>query len=310
MTVGRQRTVVVMTDHGSGEGSRKPLEQAVALLTGAAPVAVDARHFLAGGTGQVRAGPDGWQILVPDDGLVVTPDVLVVYEIPPHRRVEFAGFLRAVPAHVPRSLGLDPRAWHDATDKPNTVRCLRSAGVPHMETVVLTGADRADALRAFADLGGDVWARPAIGCGGRDVFHLTTRAQVLAAREHYASSAQTWMMSRDAGNVADDGSRRQYRVIVLHGRVVRVCEHIQPDPDKPANESQGAASTLVPVDALDAGYQRLAVAATRAVGLPFGGVDLAPGNGGVVFEVNVHPMLDVPGGLESVAVPYVRAHLG
>jgi hypothetical protein len=45
------------------------------------------------------------------------------------------------------------------------------------------------------------------------------------------------------------------------------------------------------------------------LGLPFGGVDLATENGGVVFEVNVHLTLDVPGGLESVAIPFVQAHL-
>jgi glutathione synthase/RimK-type ligase-like ATP-grasp enzyme len=54
---------------------------------------------------------------------------------------------------------------------------------------------------------------------------------------------------------------------------------------------------------------QLAVSATRSLGLPFGGVDLTIENGGVVFEVNVHPVLDVPGGLETLAIPFVRAHL-
>jgi hypothetical protein len=39
-----------------------------------------------------------------------------------------------------------------------------------------------------------------------------------------------------------------------------------------------------------------------------GRVDLAVEHGGVVFEVNVHPVLDGPGGLESVAVPWVEAN--
>jgi hypothetical protein len=45
------------------------------------------------------------------------------------------------------------------------------------------------------------------------------------------------------------------------------------------------------------------------LGLPFGGVDLAIENGGVIFEVNVHPVIDVPGGLETVAIPLIQAHL-
>ncbi len=88
-----------------------------------------------------------------------------------------------------------------------------------------------------------------------------------------------------------------------------MCEHVQADPDAPCNEAQGAVSTVLPAEELPVKYRRLAVAATRSLGLSFGGVDLVTENGGVVFEVNVHPMLDVPGGLESVAIPFVRAHL-
>jgi glutathione synthase/RimK-type ligase-like ATP-grasp enzyme len=53
----------------------------------------------------------------------------------------------------------------------------------------------------------------------------------------------------------------------------------------------------------------LAVRATKSLGLPFAGVDLAMENGGVVFEVNVHPMFGSVGGMETVAIPYAAAHL-
>jgi ribosomal protein S6--L-glutamate ligase len=95
----------------------------------------------------------------------------------------------------------------------------------------------------------------------------------------------------------------------LHDRVLRVCEHVQADPEAPCNESQGAVSTVVPVEQLASKYRRLTIAATQSLGLPFGGVDLAIENGGAIFEVNVHPTLDVPGGLESVAIPFIDAHL-
>ncbi|MEU4345805.1 hypothetical protein AB0H00_31935, partial [Nocardia sp. NPDC023852] len=70
-----------------------------------------------------------------------------------------------------------------------------------------------------------------------------------------------------------------------------------------------AVSTVLPADALPRELLDLAITATAAVGLPFGGVDLVPHHGGVVFEVNVHPVLDVPGGFDKVTVPYVVAHL-
>ncbi|HZD13806.1 MAG TPA: hypothetical protein VE196_01440, partial [Pseudonocardiaceae bacterium] len=53
-----------MTDHGSREGSHVPLEKAVERLTGAPPLAIDARHFMTGGSGRVGTGRTGFQLEV------------------------------------------------------------------------------------------------------------------------------------------------------------------------------------------------------------------------------------------------------
>jgi glutathione synthase/RimK-type ligase-like ATP-grasp enzyme len=181
-------------------------------------------------------------------------------------------------------------------------------GAP-LTVFALCQPDLGTALDAFERLGQDVWAGPTIGAGGNNVFHLTTRRHLRAALRHYAASGQDWLLSRDAHNVNQDGRRHQFRVVVLGDRVLRVCEHVQADPDAPCNESRGAVSTLIPAEDLPSQYRRLAIAATQSLGLPFGGVDLATENGGVVFEVNVHPTLDVPAGLETVTIPFVQAHL-
>jgi glutathione synthase/RimK-type ligase-like ATP-grasp enzyme len=302
-------TVVLMTDHGSTEGSRVPIEKAVELLTGAPPLAIDARHFMTGGSGRVSCGRSGFRMEVPSEGLVAIPEVLIVYEIPPADRWRLVAFQHQLSPEGPLSFGVDPDAWRNATDKGRTVDCFRRDGIAQMETIPLCRPDLGTALDAFERLGHDVWVRPTIGAGGTDVFHLTTRTQLRAALQHYAASGQDWLLSRDARNVNKDGRRHQFRVVVLHDRVLRVCEHVQADPDAPCNESRGAVSTVVPTEDLPPQYRHLAVAATRSLGLPFGGVDLATENGGVVFEVNVHPTLDVPGGLEKVAIPFVQAHL-
>jgi glutathione synthase/RimK-type ligase-like ATP-grasp enzyme len=301
--------VVVMTDHGSQEGSRRSLETAVTLLTGVAPVSIDARYFLTGGPGQVRKGPRGVRLEVAGEGLAVAAQVLIVYEIPPADRWRLEAFARQLPTPGPLSLSADVPAWYNATDKRLAAQCFRRAGIAHMDTIAVSCSDPHAAYQAFARLGGNVWARPATGAGGQDVFHLTTRQQLEAAAQHYATMGQPWLMSRDAANFTPDGRRHQFRVVVLGERVLRVCEHVQADPDAPCNESQGAISTVVPVAQFPVRYQRLAIAATRSVGLAFGGVDLAVEHGGVIFEVNVHPTLDVPGGLESVAIPFVETHL-
>jgi glutathione synthase/RimK-type ligase-like ATP-grasp enzyme len=98
-------------------------------------------------------------------------------------------------------------------------------------------------------------------------------------------------------------------VVVLEGEIVRACEHVQANPDAPCNEIQGAVSTVLAAGELPWELSQLAVSATKSLGLPFAGVDLALENGGVVFEVNVHPAFGSVGGLESVAIPYVAAHL-
>ena len=302
-----------MTDHGSGEGSATVLAAATEALTGAAPTMIDARPFLTGGDGRATLEDGRITLTVPAAGGAVqvleTPQVVIVYEIPPTTRARFAGFQQILRASGVACLGgADARAWHAATDKHATVDRFRRAGVAHMQTLTLHTPDAATALAAFTHLGGDVWARPVTGAGGTDVFHLRTPDQLAAARHHYAATGQRWLLSRDAGNLDDHGRRYQFRVVVLGEQVLRVCEHVQPDPDQPCNEARGAISTVLPVDELPPHLARLAIDATHALGLPFGGVDLVAENGGVVFEVNVHPVLDVPGGLHDVAIPFIKAH--
>lgn len=298
--------VVVMTDHSSAEGSSAQLARAVELVTGATPLILDARHFYDGGDGCARPGG---RLVIPSAELDVRPSVLIVYEIPPDDRGRFTRFQADVARSGIPCLGTDAQAWRYATDKRHTVERFRAAGISQADSLVLDRPTLAAALTAFDRLGRNVWTRPAIGFGGRDVFHVTTAAQLHAACEHYRRTGSGWLLTRDAHNFDEQGRRHQYRVVVLGERVLRVCEHVQADPDAPCNESRGAISTMLAPDALPQHLRELAVRATASVGLPFGGVDLVPERGGAVFEVNVHPVLDVPQGFETVAVPFVLAHL-
>ena len=81
-----KNAVVLMTDHRSGEGSRVPLEKAVELVTGVPPLSIDARHFMAGGRGRVGSGRTGFWMEVASEVFFVTPEVLIMYEIPPADR--------------------------------------------------------------------------------------------------------------------------------------------------------------------------------------------------------------------------------
>ncbi|MEV6979291.1 alpha-L-glutamate ligase [Kitasatospora sp. NPDC093806] len=304
-----------MTDHSSTEGSREALATAVRRLTGRAPVLLDARHFMAGGPagpaggGRIRGTADGVGLEVPGEGLAVTASAVLLYEIPPPRRLELADCQRALHAHGVRSLGTAVDGWRLASDKRLAVERFARDGVRQMPTVTLSRPTPAEAAEVLDRLGGDVWARPAVGMSGQDVFHITDRVQLADAARRYAEAGTDWLLARDARNFTADGRRHQYRVTVLEGRAIRAVEHVQDDPDEPCNLARGAVSTPLPLDALPAGLADLAIAATASVGLPFAGVDLAAESGGVVFEVNVHPAFGSPGALEAVGVPYVAAHL-
>lgn len=301
--------IVVMTDFGSVEESRPKLSAAVEVLTGTPPVVVDARAFMTGQSGRATLDRGRLTLEVPSEGLRVSPAVILMYEIPPTDRRRFEAFLQIVRQSTVVALSTDPEAWRNATEKDRMIRRFVRDHIPHMETVCLRRPSMASAIGAFEQLGQDVWARPAVGAGGRDVFHITTHEELRAAARHYCEGEQDWLVSRDARNFDDQGLRHQFRVIVLGDRVLRVCEHVQADPDAPCNELQGAVSTVIANEELPADFLRLAVAATSSLGLQFGGADLAFENGGVVFEVNVHPVIAPIGGLEAVAIPFVQAHL-
>ncbi|MFJ6378787.1 RimK family alpha-L-glutamate ligase [Kitasatospora sp. NPDC092039] len=303
-----RRDLVLLTDHSSTEGSRKVLAAAARTLVGREPVQLDARHFMTGGNGVIEAD-DAGGIRLTGGGRTVTAETVIVYEIPPHRRRAFEDCQRRLRGFGARSLGTDAAAWRAATEKDLTVARFVRDGVPHMPSIALSGPSPEDAAEAFAALGGDVWARPCVGMGGDDVFHVTTGAQLDAAARYYAQTKTDWLLARDARNFLPDGRRHQYRVVVLNGRVVRAVEHVQADPDAPCNEGRGAVSTLLDYTELPDGLAESAVAAAASLGLELAGVDLAAESGGVVFEVNVHPAFGLRG-LEQVALPYVAAHLG
>lgn len=93
--------IALIADPTSPEECSEYLADAVELLTGAPPVRIDSRHFASGApedggatgttgtTGATGRGVrDGGRLRlqVPQEGLDFVPDIVLLYEIPPHRR--------------------------------------------------------------------------------------------------------------------------------------------------------------------------------------------------------------------------------
>ncbi|MFJ5774053.1 RimK family alpha-L-glutamate ligase [Streptomyces sp. NPDC093094] len=300
--------IALISDPTSTEGCADVLAQAVDLLTGAPPVRVDSRRLATGGTGRAVPAGEGLRLTVPEQGLDLVPDIVVLYEIPPHRRGALAPLQLLLERQGVVTLAAGPEAWRAATRKDLTVERFRRDGIAHMETLLLSRSVPQEAWAALDKLGGDAWARPVVGTGGNDVFHVTGPDTLHRAAQFYARRDIDWLLSRDAGNFTATGARHQFRVFVLGDRVVHAREHVQSSPDTPCNTCQGAVPLHIAPPDLPPRLTELAVAATVSTGLPFAGVDLAAEHGGVVFEVNVQPAF-VDGELHTVAVPYIRAHL-
>lgn len=162
-----------------------------------------------------------------------------------------------------------------AIDKLRTSWELARAGIPTPDVRVVQRADEARA--ALAALG-DAVVKPVYGSLGIGVERVDDPARLdalLAARG-------ALYLQRFVG-----GARLDVRAFVVGDRVAAATARRPRAGDFRGNAYQG--STARPIE-LDDRAAAIAVAATRAVGLDYSGVDLLVGDGGVeVIEVNGTP---------------------
>jgi RimK family alpha-L-glutamate ligase len=169
-----------------------------------------------------------------------------------------------------------PPALLSCHDKLLTARLLSAAGVPHPRTRRLETARSAD-IPCYP-----VVAKPRFGSWGSDV-ELCFNPEAL---DRYVSMMETrswWKI----GGVVQELVRPlglDLRVIVAGGRIVGAASRTAAPGEWRTNVAVGATanSAVPPPDACE-----LALAATRALGIDFAGVDLLPfGDGWIVLEVN------------------------
>jgi tetrahydromethanopterin:alpha-L-glutamate ligase len=193
--------------------------------------------------------------------------------------------------HALRHSGV--RVWNDAraiercVDKSTATFLFRQAGLPTPRTRVVEGAGGAVTFAEATH--GALVVKPLFGSQGNGIMKAATAAEVPAAETvGHVYYMQPYLRAVDATEFED------WRVFVSCGRILSAM--VRRSSSWITNVHQGAAPAAhMPCFEM----QRLALAATKAVGADYAGVDLirAPDGELLVLEINSNPAWK---GLQSV----------
>ncbi len=173
-----------------------------------------------------------------------------------------------------------PKAIECAVDKFLTTARLNAAGIPVPETIVCEDAETA--LAAFAQLGGDVVVKPLFGSEGRGILRVADPDLALRVFRTLERIDAVIYLQRYIEHEGFD-----IRAMVLDGEILGGMRRVS-NGDFRTNVSRQSKPEM---HSLSEDEQQLGLAAARAVGTQFAGVDLLYGRDGscYVIEVNAVP---------------------
>lgn len=168
-----------------------------------------------------------------------------------------------------------PRTIERTVDKLWTTALLEQAGLRVPETVVCESADAA--LAAFRALG-DVIVKPLFGSMGLGMVRVTDEEMAFRVFRTLETLRGVYYVQRTIDHGGCD-----VRAFVVGGRVIGAIERSAPGwKTNLARGGRARAVTLSPE------RTELALAAARAVGADYAGVDLLPARDGTVYVVEVN----------------------
>jgi RimK family alpha-L-glutamate ligase len=168
-----------------------------------------------------------------------------------------------------------PRAIERTVDKVWTTAILAQAGLPVPETVVCENSEAAAAtFRALRD----VVVKPLFGSMGLGMVRVDTEEMAFRVFRTLETLRGVYYLQR-----AIDHDGCDVRVFVVGGRVIGAIERRA--PGWKTNLARGGQAQAV---TLSAARAELALAAARAVGADYAGVDLLPARDGTVYVVEVN----------------------
>jgi len=168
-----------------------------------------------------------------------------------------------------------PRAIERTVDKLWTTALLAHAGLPVPETVVCEHPD--EAMAAFRTLG-DVIVKPLFGSMGLGMVRVSTEEMAFRVFRTLETLRSVYYLQR-----AIDHDGCDVRVFVVGGRVIGAIERSAPGWKTNLARGGRARAVTLPAARLEA-----ALAAAKAVGADYAGVDLLPARDGTVYVVEIN----------------------
>ena len=183
------------------------------------------------------------------------------------------------------------RAIERSVDKFYTTALLQEAGLPVPETVVCERADAAmEAIGRMLESGGEVIVKPIFGSMGHGLVRIADLELAWRVVRPLEQMRSVFYVQR-----AIDSAGRDVRLFVVGGRVVGAIERTAPPGDWRTNVARGGSARAIEPSSE---WKDYALAATRASGADYAGVDLLESRTGEVFVLEVN---GIPGwkGLQS-----------
>ena len=168
-----------------------------------------------------------------------------------------------------------PRTIERTVDKLWTTALLAHAGLPVPETVVCEHPD--EAMAAFRTLG-DVIVKPLFGSMGLGMVRVTTEEMAFRVFRTLETLRSVYYLQR-----AIDHDGCDVRAFVVGGRVIGAIERSAPGWKTNLARGGRARAVTLPAARLEA-----ALAAAKAVGADYAGVDLLPARDGTVYVVEIN----------------------
>ena len=168
-----------------------------------------------------------------------------------------------------------PRTIERTVDKLWTTALLAHAGLPVPETVVCEDPD--EAMAAFRTLG-DVIVKPLFGSMGLGMVRVSDEEMAFRVFRTLETLRSVYYLQR-----AIDHDGCDVRVFVVGGRVIGAIERSA--PGWKTNLARGGRARAV---TLPAARVESALAAAKAVGADYAGVDLLPARDGTTYVVEVN----------------------